>query len=178
MRPAHVKTRRDQGGFTLIEIIAVVFIIGITVSFAVLSIADRAQEDRLENEARRLAELLRLASDEAVLLGVELGLRSDGTQYQFMVISDEGAWLPYVTDGPLRQRKLPEGMQLEVTTEDFEPPPAEETKELPQLLFLSSGELSPFQLRLTALGADKAWQIEGELTGKIDLQPVDKDERP
>lgn len=176
MQPLSSQLKSHQQGFTLIEIIAVVFIIGIIVSFAVLSVADRAQDDRLENEARRLEQIMRLASDEAILLGIELGMRSNGRNYGFVVIGEEGAWVPYLTDGPLRERSLPEGMELELVTEEFEPPPAEDAEFLPQLLFFSSGELSPFRLRLSGTGATRAWRINGDLLGKIELLPIDKDE--
>lgn len=160
--------RSVHQGFTLIEIIAVVFIIGIIVSFAMLSVADRAQDDRLENEARRLTELIRLASDEAVLLGIELGLRSNGKAYEFIVIGENGAWVPYETDGPLRPRKLPGGMELELATEEFEPPPVKDDEIIPNLLFLSSGEMTPFRLLLTAEGTSRAFRINGTLTGKVE----------
>ena len=176
---ALLKKRLHQSGFTLIEVITVVLIIGIIVSFAVLSIADRAQDDRLENEARRLVELIRLGSDEAVLLGIELGLSSDGEKYEFVTIGEEGNWVRYQENGPLRPRKLPDGMKLEITSEDFLPPKdKKEDKEvlIPNLLFLSSGELTPFQLVIDAAGATTAFLIEGELTGKVSIRNLSAQE--
>ncbi len=169
------KTTAPQAGFTLIEIIVVVLIIGVIVSFAVLSVADRAQDDRLDNEARRLTELLRLASDEAVLLGVELGLRSDGRSYEFVMIGEEGTWTLYETTGPLRRRALPDGMDLKVETEEFSAPATEENDLVPSVLFLSSGELSPFSILVSATGATKVYEIKGDLTGKLEMQPVQAD---
>ena len=163
--------RQSVQGFTLIEIIVVVLIIGIIVSFATLSISDRSQDDRLEVEVQRLTQLLQLASDEAVLLGIELGMGSaKGVAYAFMVIGEEGQWQIYETDGPLRPRQLPDGVKMEIAVEEFSAPIAEQDEEeplLPSLLFLSSGELTPFELQLTAEGARNVWRIEGDLTGKI-----------
>ena len=169
-------TRSQQQGFTLIEIIVVVLIIGVIASFAVLSIADRAQDDRLENEVRRLTELIRLGSDEAILLGIELGMRSDGESYEFVMIGEEGAWRGYETSGPLRPRKLPGGMKLEIVTEEFAAPAAEEAELIPNILFLSSGELTPFKIRFSAEGATKVYQITGILTGKVEMATLGEDE--
>ena len=156
-----------------------VLIIGIIVSFAVLSIADRAQDDRLENEARRLTQLMRLASDEAVLLGIELGLQSDGENYQFLVLGEQAAWEIYETPGPLRPRKLSGGVTMELTAEDFTAPPTPEGEEslLPHMLFLSSGEVTPFRILLSAEGATRPFEIQGDLTGKINMQPVEDERR-
>lgn len=176
----YLKRMHHERGFTLIEIIVVVLIIGIIVSFATLSISGRSQQDRLNNEVRRLTELMRLASDEAVLLGLEIGMRSKakGSAYEFMVIGEEGSWQTYQqVDSPLRPRSLPDGMQMEVVVEDFEPPAADEEEALPAMLFLSSGELTPFEIRLTAQDAEYDWLIEGDLTGKIEARQPDEGER-
>lgn len=172
-----------ESGFTLIEVIVVVLIIGVIVSFAVLSVSGRAQDDRLENEARRLVELFRLASDEAILLGIELGFSSDDNEkYEFVTIGEEGRWVRYQENGPLRPRKLSDGMEIEVITEDFPIPKDKDKKKkndealVPSLLFLSSGELTPFQLLVSAVGAGQTYVIEGVLTGKVTMRALGEDE--
>ena len=175
------KLIRAQSGFTLIELIVVILIIGVIMSFALLSVSGRAQDDRLENEARRVVELFRLASDEAILLGIELGLSSDGENYEFVTIGEEGRWVRYQENGPFRPRKLSDGVEIEIITEDFAVPKEKDKKKskeapLPSLLFLSSGELTPFQLLVSAIGADQTYVIAGELTGKLTMRRLGEDE--
>jgi general secretion pathway protein H len=66
--------RRRATGFTLLEILVVMFIVGIIVGFAVLSADGRAGEDRLQHEAERLKALLDIAAEDAIVYGVEIGL--------------------------------------------------------------------------------------------------------
>ncbi len=161
--------RQKARGFTLLELLVVLFIIGITITFATLSFSGRAVDDRLENEARRLQEIMRLASEEALLQGIELGMRSDGEKYEFLVIGDEG-WVAYEGDTPLKAHPLPDGITLEVTVEDFALDVPEDAEQLPQLVFLSSGELTPFDIEMHAETATAFYRFKGTLTGVVEME--------
>ena len=68
-----------QGGFTLIELLVVLVIIGCLVGLAVLSSGVAGPSRELNNEAERLAGLIGVLVDEAVLDNREYGLRLEGT---------------------------------------------------------------------------------------------------
>lgn len=163
-----------QRGFTLLEILVVVFIIGVILSFATLSLGGRGLDDRANEEARRLAELFRLARDEAGVTGLELGWRAAGEDYQFLALAD-GGWAAYPARGPLRDRSLPEPLRMTVLVEDL-PVAEDEADNAPQILFLSSGEVTPFTVQIGARELDSVYEIRGNLIGQIDMQRVDEDE--
>ncbi|SFF32457.1 general secretion pathway protein H [Fontimonas thermophila] len=195
--------RQHAGGFTLVEILVVVLIIGIMLTFATLSVGDRASIDTLDSEARRLEQLFRLAQEEAELNGRELGFRYTDQGYQFLVIGSDGQWLP-VAEGPLRPRRLPPPLQLALRVEDRPVPPAQEIVTpttgdtaapipraadetdddrpplRPQVMILSSGEFSPFVLDVRAQNLRQGWRIAGTLLGQIRREPLDMldQERP
>ncbi len=56
-------------GFTLLEVTVVVFIVGVLVTLAVLSVSGRVRSDQVELEARRIGELIRLAGERAIIYG-------------------------------------------------------------------------------------------------------------
>lgn len=167
-----------QAGFTLIEILVVVLIIGVLVTFATLSIGDRALVDKLDSEVQRLEQLFRLAQEEAELKGVELGFRHTDERYQFLAIGPEGSWVP-IGDGPLRERAIPAPLSLSLRVEGRAVPPAQEVQENqlvePQVLILSSGELNEFSLEISAAGLSVHYRIDGNLLGRIERRRVESD---
>ena len=71
-------------GFTLIEIMVVIVIIGVVVSFITLAINNGGSTPQLQQEeAQRLASLLTLANQEAILQAKELGVAFTSEGYRF-----------------------------------------------------------------------------------------------
>jgi len=158
-------------GFTLIEVMVVIVIISVILSFATLSIGDGGQARKLEQEAQRFVSLLRLASQEAIMQAKEMGVSFDVDSYSFYVLQEQ-KWLA-LTDDTFRPRFLPQGMRTEIRLEG-EPIVLNETKNTPQLLLLSSGEFTPFEVIFTAESDDtlRYW-LTSTVTG---VMSVHKDE--
>ena len=57
--------RHPAAGFTLLELMVVLVLIGIILTFAVLSLRGDKLAEEMERESRRLATLVSLANDEA-----------------------------------------------------------------------------------------------------------------
>ena len=82
---------RPAPGFTLIEIMVVMVLIGIIASFAVLSVGG-GPRDRLAEEARRLAALVELHQQVAILSGEIRGIQFGRTGYAILIPDDNGQW--------------------------------------------------------------------------------------
>lgn len=155
---------RRARGFTLIELLVVMVIIGTLVSLAVLSTGTPGGSRELRDEAERLAALIGVLADEAVLDGREYGLLLEDASYRVLAYDGtSGRWHPLESQP---EHRLPAwaGFELALDGEALQLPVpetkdgasaaaghgADEDKERlePQLLILSSGELSAFRLRL------------------------------
>jgi len=167
---------RAQRGFTLLEILVVVVIIGIMATLAVLSVGNRTLDDRMAAEARRLQELLALAADEAVLQGVELGFVQTPEGYSFLKLQ-EGKWLLLEDAGPLRSRTLAEPFYLQLQIEGRRVAPVrtdDEKLELrPQVVLLSSGDATEFILDLRAQRFHPYYRLQGDVLGRLKLERQD-----
>lgn len=144
---------RYARGFTLVELMVVIVIIGVMLSMAVLSIGDGGRSARIETEARRLATLIDLAGEEAILNGRELGLYFGESAYRFLAF-DGSQWLPVTDDPLLKERPVPEAIALELVLEGLPVALDDEAPEVltPHLMFASSGERTPFVLEVGAAG--------------------------
>ncbi len=165
-----------EKGFTLVEILMVIVIIGIAVTFLVLSIGDGRRDQEAHAEIRRIATVLTLASEEALLQGREIGVLFDTEGYRFytFVFTEEGGyWQPYTEDRLLRERTFPEGFYLSLEVEgqflSLDPDPK---FIVPQVKLWSSGCLTPFILRFESERGDAVWEIWGYDNGAIEFVDV------
>ncbi|MCP4000357.1 MAG: type II secretion system minor pseudopilin GspH [Gammaproteobacteria bacterium] len=160
LRYHHTLPRLNQAGFSLLEIMVVVVIIGIILSLATLSIGT-ATDDGVDEHSRRFEGLLELALEEASIQGRELGLRFYQHNYEFsarVAAVDKDnlpiwIWEPLDSDQLLKPRNLGEDITLGLELDgnqvvlEYE----RDTKEpyTPQIFIFSSGDIFPaFMLRV------------------------------
>ncbi len=81
--------RGANRGFTLIEIMIVIIIIGLLASQVVLNIGGESRQDRLNKELDAIQARIQLASELAMLKQVELGFHIDEKGYRFLVFEND-----------------------------------------------------------------------------------------
>lgn len=148
----------------------VLLLIGILTGFAVLSVRGVSEDERLAEEARRLAALLELHHQEAVLQGEERGIHFGEGGYTFMVLDRTKAWVS-LQDSPLLTRhELPHGFHVDLWV-DGRPVDLGEPSAEPQVLLLSSGESTDFRI---VLGAEyvRGYTVSGDPLGNLQFGPV------
>lgn len=177
---------RKQLAFTLIEILVVVIIVATISGIALMSISLVGDDRELDTERKRLAALIAMAQDEAMMQGREFGLELMTSSYRFVEFDPFTAqWSEIVGDDMLRPRKLPEGMEFELYVEDklvllkenpqeFEDPDkatmltSGETY-APHLFVFSSGESTAYEIRLRRPINDQQLAMRGNILGQIEL---------
>ena len=162
---------RSERGFTLIELMVVIVIISIMLGYLVISIGGSTQDKSLQDEAKRITALIKLASEQSLLQSIEIGLLIDDNLYMFLS-KNEQSWAS-LPENNFRSRKLPDNVQMEFVSIDNAPPPEETEELMPQVLLLSSGEMTPFELEIRDDDIDYYFTLSGSAIGKLTLLPTD-----
>lgn len=180
---AHVA--RAARGFTLMEILVVIVVIGVIVSAATLSINVLGRDREAEEEMRRLWAVLVQAREESELQGIDTGLFISEQGYEFLRFEPrENRWVPIQYDTLFAPRELPEELRFRmwvesraivlrpgsrVDREDLD----EDKKWPPQVLVLSSGDILPFELRVERDAQEALWRLESRPDGDLRLERRD-----
>lgn len=159
-----------QRGFTLLELMVVIVIVGVVMTFVTLSLGGDRRAEQLQREAQRLAALMDLASEEAILRSQQIGVRFGNTDYEFYRL-EAGSWQPLSQDNQFRRRALPTGISLDLELEDAPPLSLDTAEEdqAPQVFILSSGEMTPFILTFSAAETRHRYLVKGGLTGELEV---------
>lgn len=153
-----------SAGFTLIEILVVVAIIGIATALAAANLFP-SDEEKLRHESERLLAVLQLARDEASLGGRVIAVRLEGNELQFLErdMSDPGQWRASAAEG-LASRTLPDGYTATLRVGGAR---AADTAGKPQavVVFLPIGIAAPFELTLDGPAGRR--RIAGDAIGNL-----------
>jgi general secretion pathway protein H len=145
-------------GFTLIETLVVVLIIGLMAAGAIITFGSSRTDSQLERETERIGALIDYAREQAELQTREFGMRVDDRGYQFVVFNAQTEqWGPLEDDDALRLRELPDGIAQRLIVEGREivlAAPKKIEEHLPQVLLYSSGDVSSFEYLLSREGAE------------------------
>jgi len=187
----NISNRRGELAFTLIEVLVVVIIIAVISAIALLSFGILGDDRNLQREARRLSSLIELANDEATIQGREYGLEILQSGYRFVEHDPLlNQWHELLGDDFLRPRQLGEDMEFQLFLEDrrvlLDTSAADTEREeedtdltddyLPHILIMSSGDVSPFELRLLRPSDRAALTLTMSLAGELEIQ--DDDQQP
>lgn len=172
------RQRAGPSGFTLLELLVVLVVVGVLLTAAALSMRGDPAMDLLREEANRLLALARLARDEAVLRGEELGLRVEPGRYAFLIQQRE-QWVPLDDVAVFRPRPIPDllTLRLEVDGVEVSTRGVEErgrAGRLPHVVLWSSGEVTPFTAVLTLTENPLAeYSLVGTAAGALTLRRLD-----
>jgi general secretion pathway protein H len=171
-------------GFTLLELLVVIVIIGIITSMAAISVNVLGGDHEMQREAERLQAILTQVREDAMLQGRDIGLRVDTRGYDFLEYDSRvELWRTVEGDPLLRERTLPDGLNLALRLEDrdvkLKPRSAATEREpiQPQIVVQASGDLAPFEVFLTRDGTDEMRRIAGTVLGAIEMHDDTRERR-
>ncbi|MBT4132004.1 MAG: prepilin-type N-terminal cleavage/methylation domain-containing protein [Candidatus Marinimicrobia bacterium] len=171
--------KQQYAGFTLIEVILVILIVGIILSMAGLSINRGGAEKLLAEDVRHIAAKWNLLAEESIITGQHHAIRLHQQGIDYWIYKESG-WVKIGDNLTYKSHSWKEvyRLQIKIDGEPIQLPPADVLEPIPQLYLFSSGEQTPFVLKIS-LDKDKvdqaptAWLLKGAVSGKISLRKVD-----
>jgi len=161
-----ISATNPAGGFTLLEVMLVMAILGLLTVTVSLALPQSSQQ-RLESDARRLKAQIGLAAEQAIYRSRDHGLWLGKTGYRFYR-REKARWLPVAAESRLAAQLLSEGTTLRLRMEGQLIDTNERARE-PQIFIASDGQISEFELTLAHPDARWPQVIRASFVGDLRL---------
>jgi general secretion pathway protein H len=158
---------KNNRGFTLIELMIVIVILGITFSFAFIAFGDFGEHKRILFSAEQLVSNLRLAQQQAILENSTLGLQINPNSYQILQLQANSQWRPISNKGIFKTFFFPKNTFITLHTDNHPRPGT------PPIVINASGDLTPFKLIFGSSKEHKLAILTGSPNGELNLNSVD-----
>lgn len=181
--------KKRAAGFTLIEILLVLVLLA-TSAVAVIVTLPESREDKVKEQAARFHHLVQLLGEDALLNGIDYGIRVERNRYQFLQLTSQD-WQPIRESRYFTEVEMDEGIRLRVEiggyswqdkdrlfkpgslfNEDlFAEQTDKEKIKPPQVVVMASGEFTPFTLEFEVDGENQFWRVQADELGRLFLLP-------
>lgn len=178
---------KRSAGFTLIEIMLVLVLLAMS-AVAVVSTLPNNKKDEVKEQATRFHHLALLLGEDAMLNGVDYGIRIEPHQYQFLQLTQDG-WKPlqgvkFFTDVTLDSAittnveiggawkdkdRLFKSDSLFKNEDLFKKSDEEKQTKPPQIVVMASGEYTPFTVTFEIDNQNQFWRVSADEVGNLVL---------
>lgn len=167
---SNARCQRQQTGFSLAELMIVVFIIAIASGFLLLRAGNFTYGKSARDLARQLVAFCQVVQQQAILQPAILGLRlSDQGYAVYAYRQTTRDWQSLAERDKFWQAQVfPRHLSVNLTLgQPGLTLPGEAGSQAPQIIFSPSGEITPFVLLLKQAGQEQSYQVSANIAGEI-----------
>lgn len=147
----------NSRGFTLLEILVVLVIIGITLSFALPSFGDFGEQRRSVTAAQQFASFVTLVRDEAILESSTLGVRVSREGYEVLRFKEPNTWQT-MPQNLFRYRTFPNYVVVSV-----------KPSKKPIIIINATGDMNAFKLTFGSEHKPNIATVVGSINGSVNV---------
>lgn len=150
-------------GFSLIEILVVLLIVGITMGFAMMAFGDFGETRRITVTAEQFIQYVKLAQQQAILETRTLGIAFNNNSYQVLHLSQQGNWSPMGDKHIFHRQQFPKELSYRFRNTIIK-------HRTPQIIINASGDMTAFTLDFGTNKQTVIATISGASNGAITIQ--------
>lgn len=174
LRGAPLATRQSSAGFTLLELLVVIIIIGLASTIILIKMSSFVYSNRRsEFLAKEIAAMLDLAKKQAIFSMSVIGLQINPSDYVFVRLDDSKGitWKPLAdTDTFWNARQIPSNIVVNVDSDQMLQKTLFQGSQFnPQIIILPNGEINPFTISIHKLGNSQTYTIKNNDSGGMSI---------
>ena len=172
-----IQTGQRGRGFTLLELLVVIAIVAVLMGTVIVGFTGADEERRLRTVAEDIQRRLELARQNAVQRNREWGVHVQDNSYRFTEFDPQsGIWVtqaqrPFATAGDVPR------IEFDVEIEGFDVGlfgTSDPEEELPDIVFFSSGEVTPFTWALVPDWGTMPWMLSSDGLAAVTAERSDQ----
>lgn len=161
---------QNNRGFTLIEIMVIIIIVGIVGSVALYSFGDFGASRKVTITAEHFSSYIKLVQQKAILEGSTLGLNIDKESYETLSLQ-KGQWIA-LSKSYFKKQYFPKNIQANLTF------PSTNRKNHPDIIIYPTGNMSVFSLDFGTAVKPSLITLNGKVNGDIQIRAAYEKKTP
>ena len=165
--------RQRNSGFSLLELLIVLVVMGVMISIASLSFRS-FEVDPADKDMERLRYSVGVLVNEAIVRSEPLAIGFSGHGYAFFRMDDEGKWAVIDDDRLLKAHELDQRLEPQLVLDKESVTLGDEVGTEPHVFIYPTGEVTPFTYELTSKEGS-AQRVQFDAMGQVVEDKADGD---